>query len=218
MPAGPRFRRRLGHHAGVVAAALLVGLLVPVLFPRADLRTRLSLGTAYLGLGCVALSLVIGPLHLLRGRPNPVSSDLRRDLGIWGGVAGLAHTAVGLTVHMRGKMQLYFLPPPERHAALPVRLDGFGLANYMGLLASGVLLLLVLLSSDLALGRLGSARWKRWQRLNYLGAAAILGHGVAYMLLERRAVPLAALLAAVSGATLVLQWLGFRRFRRDATT
>lgn len=216
MPVGTRFRRRLRHHAGLVAAAVAVGLLVPVLFPRADLRTSVSLGTAYLGLGCVALSLLIGPLNVLRDRPNPVSSDLRRDLGIWGGVAGLAHTAVGLTVHMRGKMQLYFLPPPERHAALPVRLDGFGAANYLGVVASGVLLLLVLLSSDVALGRLGSGRWKRWQRLNYLGAVAILGHGVAYQLLERRTMPLSAVLAAVAALTLALQWLGFRRVRRGA--
>ncbi len=193
MPAGSRFRRRLWHHAGIVAAAVVVGLLVPMLFPRAPLRTRLSVGTAYLGLGCVALSLVIGPLHLLRGRPNPVSSDLRRDLGIWGGVAGLAHTAVGLTVHMRG------------------------LANYAGVVASAVLLLLVLLSSDLALRRLGAGRWKRWQRLNYLGAVAILGHGALYQLVERQRVVLVGLFATVAAATLVLQGLGFRRFRRGAS-
>lgn len=212
---GPRFRRRIQHHVLIGLAALPAGLAVGILFPRADLRTLISTGTAYVALGCVALSLTLGPLNVLRGRPNPVSADWRRDLGIWGGIVGLAHVGFGLMVHLRGTMWLYFVSPPKAHSAIPVRLDAFGAANYLGLVAGAVLLILLLLSNDRALRRLGTLRWKAWQRLNYLGAVAILGHGVLYQALERRRAALIAVFCLVVAGTLAVQGLGIRRIGRE---
>jgi sulfoxide reductase heme-binding subunit YedZ len=40
------------------------------------------MATAYVSLALLAATLVTGPINLLRRRPNPVSTDLRRDLGI----------------------------------------------------------------------------------------------------------------------------------------
>lgn len=208
-----RTRRRVRHNLAILIASLVTGGAIGTLFAP-DLRAVFSAGTAYVGLGCVALSLILGPVNLLRHRPNPVSSDLRRDLGIWGGVMGLVHVGVGLTVHMQGKMHLYFLPPPEWGASLPLRADAFGGANYLGVVAAVVLAVLLALSSDSALRRLGSRRWKRWQRLNYIGALAILGHGVLYQLLERRRVGLVLLFALVVAGVLVFQLLGVRQKRR----
>jgi hypothetical protein len=31
---------------------------------------------------------------------QPVSFDLRRDIGIWTGILGVVHTAIGLTAHL----------------------------------------------------------------------------------------------------------------------
>ena len=154
------------------------------------------------------------PIHLLLARPNPVSSDLRRDIGIWGGIVGLVHVGVGLTVHLRGKMSQYFFPPPEAHAALPLRVDAFGAANDLGLVAGVVLLLLLLLSSDLTLRRLGTARWKRLQQLNYAGALAILVHGALYQLIEKRRTLLVLVFLATTLTTLALQYAGVRITRR----
>ena len=114
------------------------------------------------------------------GTPESVSSDLRRDLGIWGAVLGLVHIGIGLTVHLRGRMHLGFPPPPEAGARFPLRTDAFGGANHLGVIAGLVLAVLLALSSDRALRRLGPKTWKRWQRLSYVGAIATLGHGVLY--------------------------------------
>jgi DMSO/TMAO reductase YedYZ heme-binding membrane subunit len=111
-------------------------------------------------------------------------------------------------------MHLYFLPPPEWEARFPLRIDGFGGANHLGVVASVLLLVLLALSSDTALRRLGSKRWKRWQRLNYWSALAILGHGVLYQLLERRQIGLVILFATVVLVTLLFQLLGVRQTRR----
>jgi sulfoxide reductase heme-binding subunit YedZ len=212
----PRFRRRLRHHVVIGLAAVAAGVLVDLAFNLNDLRQRVSTVTAYVSLGCVALSLIRGPLNLLRGRANPVSSDLRRDLGIWGGVVGLVHVGVGLTVHLRGKMHLYFFPPPEVHAVLPLRADPFGAANYLGLISGVVLLMLLALSNDISLRLLGAPRWKAWQRWNYIAAAAMFVHGALYQVLEHRKLGFVSLFAAVVAATLAFQALGYRITRAGA--
>ena len=205
-----RFRRRARYHVLIALGAVAVGLAASSALGHGDLRSRLSVATAYVALACVASSLLLGPINLLRDQPNPVSSDLRRDIGLWGGIVGLVHFGVGLTVHQRGKMYQYFFPAHGAASTLPVRLDAFGAANYAGLLAGGVLLLLVVLSSDLALRRLGTARWKRLQQLNYVCAAAIVAHGVLYQAIEKRRLLLVLVFLTVTLLTIGLQYLGVR--------
>ena len=57
---------------------------------------RLSMATAYVGLGLWVVTLAIGPWNVLRARPNPVSTNLRRDVAIWAGIVSLAHVVFGL--------------------------------------------------------------------------------------------------------------------------
>jgi sulfoxide reductase heme-binding subunit YedZ len=209
-----RRRRRIRHNVVIMVAGLVVGLAIGVLFPSKELRAHISVATAYVSLGLVALSLMLGPLNLIRNSPNPLSNDLRRDLGIWGAIVGLVHVGIGLTVHFQGRMYLYFLPPPEWGAIIPIRTDAFGGANYLGAVAGLVLLVLLTLSNDKALHRLGAIKWKRWQQLNYVAGVTILLHGVLYQLLEKRRIGFVVLFALVSLATLGLQLLGIRRSRR----
>jgi hypothetical protein len=72
----------------------------------------------------------VGPWNVLRRRPNPVSFDLRRDIGIWTGILAILHTISGLTVHLRGRMWMYFLKSLH-----PLKLQNtqFGFANFTGL-------------------------------------------------------------------------------------
>lgn len=77
-------------------------------FPFESQLATLSTASAYAGLALLIVSLSLGPLNILRNRPNPVSTDLRRDVGIWAGLLGLIHTVVGLQVHMGGNFWLYF--------------------------------------------------------------------------------------------------------------
>lgn len=180
--------------------------------PSRDFLFRSSMATAYAGLALVGATLVTGAWNVLRRRRNPVSSDLRRDLGICGAVLSLAHVVVGLQVHSRGEMIHYFLrPPDEGHASWGLRFDRFGLANYTGLAASLLVVLLAALSNDWSLGRLGARRWKALQRSNYALYALVVIHGVVYQVLESRESRYAALFAALVAVVLVIQWAGYRR-------
>ncbi len=195
------------HHISLGAGTLLVGLIVGVL-RGSDLRTRVSMASAYAALAMMALALALGPLNLLRGRPNPVSQDLRRDAGIRAGMLALLHTAVGLTVHMRGRMLEYFILPGK----LMPRFDTFGLANYSGAVATLLLIVLVGLSSDWALRTMGTVQWKRWQRSTYLVAGSLVLHGVLYQFLESRAVAFVIVFALVVVIVGALQFAGRRRY------
>ncbi|RKZ54899.1 MAG: hypothetical protein DRQ44_18470, partial [Gammaproteobacteria bacterium] len=56
-----------------------------------DNKYLFSMATAYTGLILLAATLLIGPLNLIKGKNNPVSSYLRRDIGIWAAVVSIIH-------------------------------------------------------------------------------------------------------------------------------
>ena len=199
-------RRAVQHHLPlfIVSLALAAGLYFQL--DSDDVRWRLSMSTGYVGLALVGRSLLLGPLHVLRERPNPVSFDLRRDVGIWAGILSLAHVVVGLQVHLRGQMWAYFV---NSDLVFPyVRTNLFGAANYTGLAATGVLIMLLALSNDLTLRRLGTVQWKKLQRWNYAGFGLVLVHGIAYQLVENRSLPYVMIFATLVLLVLVLQGAG----------
>jgi methionine sulfoxide reductase heme-binding subunit len=176
---------------------------------RRDVISRLSIATAYPALFLAAAAMLVGPWNVLHGRTNPVSFDLRRDLGIWAGIMALLHTGIGINVHLRGRPWLYFIDEHRR-----VRHDLFGVGNDAGLVAALLLLLLLAISNDLSLRRLGTRTWKSLQRWTYGAMALTLIHAVAYQLVEKRQAAYAALLWATIAATAVLQVAGWRRTKR----
>ena len=77
-------------------------------------RFLFSMSTAYVALGLLGLSAVIGPIKLLMSqRSLPVSIYLRRDIGIWAGIVAIVHVFFGLQGHVGGKFWYYFLAPPN---------------------------------------------------------------------------------------------------------
>lgn len=178
---------------------------------------RISIATAYVSLLLLAVTLVIGPVKAFRRERVAVSTDLRRDVGIWTAIVGFAHVAAGLFVHLGGRPWLYFLEPAEERGAglqgLPLRLDLFGMANDVGLAATLVLGLLLMLSNDLAIRRLGRRRWKSLQRLNYGLFALVVLHAAEYQVLERRTGILVAALALTGMVVIAFQIAGFRATR-----
>jgi DMSO/TMAO reductase YedYZ heme-binding membrane subunit len=145
---------------------------------------RASMATAYVALALFAITLAFGPVAALRGQRYPVSTDSRRDFGIWCGVLALAHVVIGLQVHMRGKMWEYFVH--SSHGSVLPRFDPFGLANYAGLAATVIIAALLLTSNDMSLRRLRVDGWQRIHRLANWGLALTAVHGVAYQWVEKR--------------------------------
>jgi methionine sulfoxide reductase heme-binding subunit len=205
--------RRTRRHAAVgLASVALTAAIFAVVESRFTL-SRLSTAFAFSGLALVCASLAIGPSNVLRNRPNPLSTDLRRDVGIWAGLLSLAHVVLGFQVHMGGRFWEYFFYGNQPRL-VRLRFDPFGLANYAGLGITLVILLLLALSNDISLRRLGSRRWKAWHRLLYVGFALTLAHGALYQLLEKRHLPFVGLFAGMVLAVCALQLLAFRKVRR----
>lgn len=209
-------RQRLLRHLCLAAATAGFAALGLAIVGDKSPVPRISTGLAFAALLWLACTLCIGPWQVLRQHRHPLSSSLRRDLGIWAGVAGLLHTAVGFHVHAGGNYRFYFIPRPDRPQALPIRTDLGGLANFAGLAAALILLLLLALSSDRALQRLGPQRWKRLQRWSYALALLTVFHGAAYQVSGKREAPLVLLFIALAATPTLFQWLGFRRMRSRA--
>jgi len=209
------WRRRIGRHLGLALASvgLTAGIFHLVQSPYGVVR--LSMASAYAGLALLSITLATGPWNVLRMRPNPVSTDLRRGLGIWAGILGLAHVVVGLQVDMGGNMWQYFFYPPAPRRLL-ARFDSFGLANYSGLAVTMILAGLLALSNDRSLRWLGAKRWKTAHRSAYVGFVLVVGHGALYQVMEKRTLPFVALFVALAVAVTALQVAGFRRVRLRA--
>jgi sulfoxide reductase heme-binding subunit YedZ len=207
-------RRVVRHHLVLAVAASAALLATYALTTSKNPVFRWSMATGYVGLALLGATLVMGPLNVVRRRPNPVSTDLRRDLGIWAGVLAIAHFLIGWQVHMKHRY-LYWLREVPDTGGLAPRTDLFGFANYTGLVAVLIVLLLLVLSNDVYLRRLGARRWKALQRWNYALFALVAAHGVAYQLIEKRVAPFVVAFAALSLLTLVAQYVGFRRLKQQ---
>lgn len=204
-----RFQRRLVHHVAIGVATLALTVVFMRLFPKRDFISQVSIGTAYPALFLTAAAMLLGPLNALWQKPNPVSFDMRRDLGIWAGITALVHTLVGLNVHLRGRMWLYFTN--EHHH---LRRDAFGFGNYTGAVAALVFLLLLALSNDLSLRKLGAKRWKFLQQWAYAALGLTAAHAIAYQQIEKRISPFQTVFYATVGILLTFQLLGVFKNRQ----
>ncbi len=149
---------------------------------------RMSMALAYTALLYLAATLSIGPIQVLRERSRPINMMLRRDVAIWAGILGVTHMTVGMFVHAFdfAWWSTFLTEWPGPGNWLPLRISRFGLANYLGLLQASVLVMLLLLSNNLALRWLGSRRWKGLQRFSYIAFGSITLHALLYQSVEQR--------------------------------
>jgi methionine sulfoxide reductase heme-binding subunit len=202
--------RLLRHHLPLLVLSFVSVAALYSTRPYPDVISRASFATAYPALALLATTLLVGPWNVLRRTANPVSSDLRRDLGIWAGILGVVHAAVGQFVHLRGRPWLYYVyGPGEHHHGM--RHDLFGLANYSG--ALGVLLLATLFatSNDLSLKRFGARKWKQLQRWNYAVFALVAVHSIAFQMVEKQKQPWVITVSICIAAALIVQIAGVTR-------
>lgn len=207
--------RLLRHHLPLVALSTILIVMLYVTRPYDDVVSRLSFATAYPAIVLLATTLLAGPINILMRRRNPVSSDLRRDIGIWAGAISILHAIVGQFVHLRGRPWLYYVyGPQEKHVGL--RHDVFGFANYTGLLATLVVIALFATSNDLSLRALGTPRWKALQRWNYavFGLAAM--HSFGYQTIEKQKVIWVSAIVSCVVITSAVQIAGFLKRRWSA--
>jgi sulfoxide reductase heme-binding subunit YedZ len=205
---------RLHRFGGLLAAAAGVCALFFLFMQGHSTLQRISIGTAYGGLVFLAAALMIGPLNVLRARSNPLSTYLRRDIGIVAALLAVVHTILGLQAHFGGNFLQYFLRLTPTGGVKGIRLDAFGYANHFGLLSTLIILTLLTISNNFSLRNLGPTKWKRIQQWVYPAAILMIAHALLYQALERRELVFVSYILLVGAVTTTLQYLGFRRRTR----
>jgi len=196
------------HYLPLIILSLISALIIPLMWDNLDAISFTAISTGYISLFLLAASLMIGPINLLLKRNNPLSSYFRRDLGIYGGLLAVVHSIAGLFVHMRGNMWTYFLNKSEQ--GYSIRLDDFGLANYIGVISALLIILLIITSNDYSIKKLNPANWKNIQRITYLMFALVLLHSIYYRIVANDLNRMYYLYLPLLGLILVFQFLGIR--------
>jgi sulfoxide reductase heme-binding subunit YedZ len=174
--------------------------------PTLSLIPFITYTSGYLSIFLLAISLTLGPINLILRRKNPISTYIRRDIGIFGGILGMIHSVVGLFMHFIGKPWLYFVE--EVGDNLIIRSGNFGLANYTGLFGALILILLLIISNDYFLGKLKSVKWKNLQRFTYLMFLLVIAHSIFYRLNANKEDLIIFLYLAMFLIVLVFQLIG----------
>lgn len=209
-----RLNTRLKHHVLLffIVAVLLTAFVKAI--PGDDLKYLWSMGTGYVSIILLAVTLMIGPLNIYAKQLNPVSTDLRRDVGIWCGISGLTHVVIGIQVHM-GNIMLYFFKAVHGENSYKLRDDLFGLSNYTGLIAGLLLLILLILSNDISLKWLKAKRWKSIQRWNYFLFLFVLAHSIMYQIIEKRIAPIIIVFSIIMLLPIIAQGIGISIVKRS---
>ncbi len=175
---------------------------------------RFTTATGYVGLGLLGLTLLIGPANLALRRRTPVSSYLARDVGMWAAIVSVVHVIAGFFVHGPlapfGERILYYFFAPD---GSPLT-NAFGWGNWTGLAATVIVVGLLAISSDFALGKLKARRWKNIQRINYALFALVIAHAIFYGALLRITSISTLLLGLIVIAVFIGQAAGVRLWRR----
>ena len=199
--------RRSMTHLLLGGMTIALFLLIPILIPRGKQGIFLVIVLGYLSLFLILVTLLIGPLNLLRLRRNPVNIDLRRDIGIWAGIAGCLHVLLVIRgTILNGQVLLYFLQ--RGCCGYTPLLNVYGISNDLGLFATLLLALLLALSNTVSLRVLKGKWWKRLQRLNYLLILLAVGHTLGFQYLNLRGPVLLALVILSIVIVLAAQGLG----------
>ncbi len=204
-----RMRRRIFCNVVIllVSAALLAAIYFMI---KSDHKPfRWCVATAYTGLILLAVTLLIGPINVLLGRANPVSTDIRRDVGFWCAVISIVHVVIGIQMHMGNMLYYFFHPPSEETEGLVLRWDLFGFGNHTGLIATVILIVLLVVSNDLSMRIMGAKRWKGIQYTNYLIFAMVAAHSIIYLIIIKRPAVYSITFAAVVVITIGFQLAGF---------
>ena len=154
------------HYLPLLSLVLIAWVIFYIRWANRDTITFITQATGYISIIILSISLIIGPVNIFLKIKNPISTYLRRDISIIGGILALIHSIAGLFVHLRGNNWQYFLNKTE--FGYSIRTDNFGLANYTGLISALIIILLLITSNDYLLKKLNSTNWKNIQRLSYL--------------------------------------------------
>lgn len=177
---------------------------------------RLSIVSAYLCLILMAGALAYGPVHALRnGRPVG-NSPIRRSMGIWSALNGLLHFLLANALAMNYEYLGLYVDNAAEPPSSEIRSALYSWGTISGYVIAVAFILLLALSNDRALRRLGMTWWKRLQRTTYIAFLLTCGHAFAFQVLETRKVEWVYLVLLVLLVVIVGQGLGIFSVNRSS--
>ena len=171
-------------HLGALAIVGLFFWLFMALRPEWSPMHRWNRAFGDASLVAIALVMALGPISRLWRRTTPALA-WRRELGVWGFIAGLIHAGFILFGWVRLEWQRLF--GFEFHPGLQeyVMFDkGFGLGNVIGILALVYGLMLSLTSNDFSQRWMSLPVWKYFQQGAYILWALIVAHTVYFLFMH----------------------------------
>lgn len=198
---------RIRNHLGLFVFTLL-GIGATYLYePTSQLNDIIAVGTGYVSLVLLVVTLAIGTLNLVLKRKNPVNVNFRRDAGIWCGITGVIHALVSFTLYNSGNILAYFLTKSS-DGTYSADFNLNATSNLVGVLALVVMLALLLTSNNLSMRYLKGKSWKFVQRFNYLLFILTVAHTVGYLVLNLRESFFTFFLIALVIFTIIAQVVG----------
>jgi DMSO/TMAO reductase YedYZ heme-binding membrane subunit len=151
-------------------------------------------------------TLGFGPLHALRTGQPLINNLQRRDLGIWAALAGLVHLGLATREVMQPAYFSKYVTGTPTTPMPAAWTDWVSTGSIVGGYAVGLIFVVLLgLSNNLSLRRLGIGRWKKLQGIATVAFALTAAHGATFQLIEGRTGSWPAGLVVLTIAVLVLR-------------
>lgn len=171
-------------HIGALALSALTVWVFLALRPEWSPMHRWNRALGDASVVLIALVMMAGPVARL-WRGATVILAWRRELGIWGFLAGVVHATIILIGWVGLEWQRLFGFEFHPNLQTYVMFDkGFGLGNVIGILALLYGLVLALTSNDLSQRWLGLAIWKYVQQGAYILWALIVAHTIYFLFMH----------------------------------
>ena len=205
---------RWRNHIVLTIFSLVVTWLV-LIFSNEPVADIFSIASAYLCLLLLTAVLILGPLQVVLFKVRrQVNNYLRRDVGLWVALMGLVHLILATKLSMTSEYVDKFVKMPTDGLSESLRMSLFLWGSLIAYIIGLLLILLVILSNDRVLKKIGRKWWKRLQRSAYLVFVLTIIHGLIFQIVESRSLILVGLLLITPLLALVLQTIGFITVRK----
>lgn len=177
---------RLISHLTLILVTLVAFYVSSLILDSGSQTDAISITSAYLCLSYLVIALLIGPLTVIRKGRSPSNSYIRRDIGIWAALNGLLHFYLANVLSMNTEYLDYYISNFPHPPSAEIRNSLYMWGTIVGYLVALLFILLLSLSNDWAVRKVGIKWWKRLQQTAYLIFIFTVVHAFAFQVLEDR--------------------------------
>ncbi len=209
--------QRQKNHASLTAITAVSLGVSAAIGPAAAAGDQLSIVSAYLCLFLLGAALLIGPFHAFREGKPLGNSYIRRDIGIWAALNGLLHFYLANVLSMNYEYLGIYVENSPVPPSPEIRSELYRWGTILGFVIAVLFIVLLTLSNDWMVRKVGLKWWKRIQRLSYLGFLFTCVHAFVFQVLESREILWIVVVLLVTVLVLIGQGYGFATVKRSPT-